>query len=96
MTDHISKDNGNTFNVLRSLDKEVEYENENHVVPQPVKMTDFWNRRIAWLDRYLGVRKIETRGSTSLRLVRRRGAGCRWDYVKTGASATPARPKMRW
>ena len=64
MTDHISKDNGNIFNALRSLGKEVEfleYENEDHVVQQPVNVIDFWNRRIAWLDRYLGVRKtIET------------------------------------
>jgi len=57
MTDHISKDNGNLFNALRSLGKEVEfleYENEDHVLQQPVNVIDFWNRRVAWLDRYLG------------------------------------------
>jgi dipeptidyl aminopeptidase/acylaminoacyl peptidase len=60
MTDHISKDNGNLFNALRSLGKEVEfleYENEDHVLQQPVNVIDFWNRRVAWLDRYLGTGK---------------------------------------
>ena len=57
MTDKISKDNGNVFNALRSLGKEVEfleYEHEDHVLQQPVNVIDFWNRRIAWLERYLG------------------------------------------
>ena len=41
----------------RSLGKEVEfleYEHEDHVLQQPVNVIDFWNRRIAWLERYLG------------------------------------------
>ncbi len=60
MTDKIPWESGNLFNALRSLGKEVElleYEHENHVLQQPVNVIDFWNRRIAWLDRYLGAGK---------------------------------------
>jgi len=42
--------NGNLFNALRSLGKELEfleYENEDHVLQKPVNVIDFWNRRIA-------------------------------------------------
>jgi dipeptidyl aminopeptidase/acylaminoacyl peptidase len=61
MTDKIPWESGNLFNALRSLGKEVElleYEHENHVLQQPVNVIDFWNRRIAWLDRYLGAGKV--------------------------------------
>jgi len=57
LADVISAQNGNVFNGLRRLGKDVElleYENEGHVVQQPVNVIDFWNRRIAWLERYLG------------------------------------------
>jgi dipeptidyl aminopeptidase/acylaminoacyl peptidase len=45
------------------LGKEVEfleYENEDHVLQQPANVIDFWNRRIPWLDRYLGAAKGAT------------------------------------
>jgi dipeptidyl aminopeptidase/acylaminoacyl peptidase len=54
--DLISIQSGNVFNALRRLGKHVElleYENEEHVVQQPVNVVDFWNRRIEWLQRYL-------------------------------------------
>ena len=57
LADVISAQNGNVFNGLRRLGKDVElleYEYEGHVVQQPVNVIDFWNRRIAWLERYLG------------------------------------------
>jgi dipeptidyl aminopeptidase/acylaminoacyl peptidase len=55
-TDDISIQSGNVYNALKRLGKDVEfleYEHENHVVQQPVNVIDFWNRRIAWLERYL-------------------------------------------
>ena len=54
--DMISIQSGNVYNALKRLGKDVElleYEHENHVVQQPVNVIDFWNRRIAWLERYL-------------------------------------------
>jgi dipeptidyl aminopeptidase/acylaminoacyl peptidase len=54
--DLISAQSGNVYNGLRRLGKDVEYlqyEGEGHVVQQPVNVIDFWNRRIAWLERYL-------------------------------------------
>ncbi len=57
LADLISAQNGNVYNGLRRLGKDVElleYEYEGHVVQQPVNVIDFWNRRIAWLERYLG------------------------------------------
>jgi dipeptidyl aminopeptidase/acylaminoacyl peptidase len=57
LADVISAENGNVFNGLRRLGKDVElleYEYEGHVVQQPANVIDFWNRRIAWLERYLG------------------------------------------
>ena len=55
-TDLISVQSGNVFNALRRLGKDVEfleYEHEEHVLQQPANVIDFWNRRIAWLQRYL-------------------------------------------
>ncbi|MGH9712836.1 MAG: prolyl oligopeptidase family serine peptidase [Candidatus Acidiferrales bacterium] len=54
--DEISAANGNIFNALRSLNKDVEfleYDHEEHVLQQPVNVIDFWNRRIAWVDKHL-------------------------------------------
>jgi dipeptidyl aminopeptidase/acylaminoacyl peptidase len=56
MTDTVSTMNGSIFNSLRRLGKTaefLEYETEGHVIQQPRNMVDLWNRRIAWLDRYL-------------------------------------------
>ena len=58
-TDLISRNSGNVFNALRRLNKEVEfleYDQEEHVVQQPVNVIDFWNRRIDWVSRYLEVK----------------------------------------
>lgn len=55
-TDKISIQSGNVYNALRRLGKDVElleYEYENHVVQQPINVVDFWDRRIAWLEKYL-------------------------------------------
>ncbi len=45
--------NGNLFNALLSLGKEVEfleYENEDHVLQQPVNVIDFWNAALpSWI-----------------------------------------------
>ena len=48
---------GNIFNALRRLGRDVEYleyDHEGHVIQEPVNVIDFWNRRLVWLDRYLG------------------------------------------
>lgn len=67
LADVISAENGNVYNGLRRLGKDVElleYEYEGHVVQQPVNVIDFWNRRIAWLERYLGPdRTLQTSGA---------------------------------
>lgn len=55
--DAISIQSGAVFNALKRLGKPVtllEYDHEGHVVQQPVNVIDFWNRRFAWLERYLG------------------------------------------
>jgi dipeptidyl aminopeptidase/acylaminoacyl peptidase len=55
-TDTVSTMNGSIFNSLRRLGKTaefLEYESEGHVIQQPRNIVDLWNRRIAWLDRYL-------------------------------------------
>ena len=55
--DAISIQSGNVFNGLKRLGKTVElleYDHEGHVVQQPVNVIDFWNRRLAWVERYLG------------------------------------------
>jgi len=62
--DSVCSECGNVFDGLKRLGKDVEfleYDHEGHVVQEPVNVIDFWNRRIAWLDRYLG----STSGSTS-------------------------------
>jgi len=54
--DSISQMSGSIFNSLRRLGKTaefLEYENDGHVVQQPTHVVDAWNRRIAWLDRFL-------------------------------------------
>jgi dipeptidyl aminopeptidase/acylaminoacyl peptidase len=58
--DAISIQSGNVFNGLKRLGKTVElleYDHEGHVVQQPVNVIDFWNRRLAWVERYLGADK---------------------------------------
>ena len=55
------------FNGLRRLGKDVEfleYQYEGHVVQQPVNVIDFWNRRIAWLERYLGPDRVSRSSAT--------------------------------
>ena len=55
-TDLISTESGAIYNALKRQGKDVEfleYDHENHVLQQPVNVIDFWNRRIAWLERYL-------------------------------------------
>ncbi|HEY3929101.1 MAG TPA: prolyl oligopeptidase family serine peptidase [Candidatus Koribacter sp.] len=55
--DSVCSQCGNIFNGLKRLGKDVEYleyDHEGHVIQEPVNIIDFWNRRIAWLDRYLG------------------------------------------
>jgi dipeptidyl aminopeptidase/acylaminoacyl peptidase len=55
--DAISIQSGNVFNGLKRLGKTVElleYDHEGHVVQQPVNVIDFWNRRLAWVEQYLG------------------------------------------
>lgn len=52
------------FVALRRLGKEVEYrqyENESHVIQRKSNVIDFWNRRLAWFDKYLKARNIESR-----------------------------------
>jgi dipeptidyl aminopeptidase/acylaminoacyl peptidase len=56
LDDDISSTSGNVFNALRRLGKDVElleYDHEGHVPQQDANVIDFWNRRIAWLKRYL-------------------------------------------
>lgn len=55
--DSVCNQCGNVFNGLKRLGKDVEYleyDHEGHVIQEPVNVIDFWNRRIAWLERYLG------------------------------------------
>ena len=55
-SDSISAASGSTFNSLRRLGKTaeyIEYENEGHVIQQSANLVDIWNRRLAWLDRFL-------------------------------------------
>jgi dipeptidyl aminopeptidase/acylaminoacyl peptidase len=69
--DLISIQSANVFNGLRRLGKDVElveYENEEHVVQQPVNVVDFWNRRIEWLQRYL--KPEETLGNSYRQVAR--------------------------
>jgi len=56
LMDYISIQSGNVFNSLHTLGKEaefLEYDHEEHVLQQPANVIDFWNRRIAWVDRFL-------------------------------------------
>jgi dipeptidyl aminopeptidase/acylaminoacyl peptidase len=58
--DDISVNSENVYISLRVLNKDVElleYDHEDHVIQQPVNLIDFWNRRLAWLDKYLGPTK---------------------------------------
>ena len=60
MMDDISVNSENVYISLRVLNKDVElleYDHEDHVIQQPVNLIDFWNRRLAWLDKYLGPSK---------------------------------------
>ncbi|WP_175597297.1 S9 family peptidase [Peristeroidobacter soli] len=57
--DGIAADSGAVFAMLRRLGKTAElrdYEGEGHVLQRPDNIADFWERRLQWLDRYLGVR----------------------------------------
>jgi dipeptidyl aminopeptidase/acylaminoacyl peptidase len=59
MSDWISSSSGSTYNSLRRLGKPVQllqYDGEGHVIQQPANVIDVWNRRIAWLTRYLGTK----------------------------------------
>jgi dipeptidyl aminopeptidase/acylaminoacyl peptidase len=60
LMDDISVNSENVYISLRVLNKDVElleYDHEDHVIQQPVNLIDFWNRRLAWLDKYLGPTK---------------------------------------
>jgi dipeptidyl aminopeptidase/acylaminoacyl peptidase len=52
------------FNGLKRLGKEVEfviYKGESHVLALNVNITDFWNRRLEWLDKHLNTPNSEKR-----------------------------------
>lgn len=56
--DDISIPNGEIFVGLKRLGKEVEfleYNSEGHGLEQRANIIDFWNRRIEFLDKHLGV-----------------------------------------